>query len=147
MNLKENQQERLLELINKVPNDCINKGFFDSIAYLDTTTTMTEIYLILGADPNQNDNCAMDIAAEFGNLTAIKLLHKYGGDINIDLSLAIKAGHTEVIKYMIKNGVEINLQYLKLAIECEEWEIAKLLLNYLPNVSKEDMECIEKHKK
>ena len=69
---------------------------------------LMEQYLAMGANPNVNDNQAMKQVVARGDLEGVKLLKKYGGDINVDIREPIKTGNLQMVEYFLKEGVGVD---------------------------------------
>ncbi|MCI8291799.1 MAG: hypothetical protein HFJ25_06125 [Clostridia bacterium] len=101
---------------------------------------LLELYLMLGADPNTNNNEAMKTSVKKGNLNNIKLLHKYGADIEVDLMESIQQNELELVEYFFKSGAKVKESYLNIAIRKYNYDMVKLILKYGKTVSKSHMQ-------
>lgn len=122
--------------VERIPQEVINQHFLLSI---ENDDELMELYLLIGANPNVNNNQAMSSMAKIGNLNAIKLLHEYGGDVNIDLTEAIKENQLEVVKYMFEQGAEMRPSYLEDAILTQNCDMIQLQLDHNAKVTDVEM--------
>jgi len=96
----------------------------DRLLYLSIKLSRYNIarFLILnGANTNYyHDNVSLlSIASSLGDLEMVKLLVKYGADINgkgnfilgFPINIAINEGHPDIVKYLVNKGADINKSY------------------------------------
>lgn len=137
----EKHSKQLIEWIQlnseRIPKEVINEHFLLSVQNNDE---LLEFYLLMGADPNSNKNQAMLSAVNSGDLDRIKLLQRYGGDVNVNLSEAIKANNIQLVRYMLESGAQIMGNYLYLTISAENIDMLKLFLRYGAEVDHVDMQ-------
>lgn len=89
---------------------------------------LMEVYLVLGADPNANNNEAMKAAVASGNLDRVKMLYKYKASLNVELSEAIRKGYIDVARFMFEKGAKLEQGYLQCAIESKSCEMVDLIM-------------------
>lgn len=129
--MDKNTLERISkEIIEKVSNielyqDVVNRHFLLSAENEDE---LLKLYLLMGANPNVNESKAMLSFAKKGNIGAMKLLQKYGGNINIDMSELVAQNNIQVVRYIIQEGGEVKSSYLTLAISHNNYDMVELLL-------------------
>ena len=106
---------------------------------------------LVEADPSLAKSYSPDgfpvlaLAAVFGNLEVAKYMHAKGGDLNVvatngsgytALTGAVASGHTEIVKWLLENGVSANYSYangytpLLTAAANGHLEILKALLDH-----------------
>lgn len=137
--MKERQEKlnMILENFGRINQEAIEKHFLLSVTDNDG---LMELYLILGVDPNANNKEAMQKLVNAGNLERIKLLRKYGGDINVDLENPINALDITVVSYMLSAGGEVKDKYLMRAIQTKNIEMTRLILKYNRTVTDHEMQ-------
>lgn len=133
MTSKEKRQlYRFLNNMELTKEEVVNQHFLLSIEKDDE---LLELYLILGADVNIENNKAMKHFVDIGNLEKIKMLQKYNADLNVDLTKAIKAHNVELVDYLLDAGSPIAPSYLNTAISVEDKKIIQSLLEHGDEVS------------
>jgi len=111
---------------------------------------LVEILLKAGANPNLQTNdgmTALFVAARDSHEKSIKLLIKYGANINISaegitpLAIAIYNNHNKVAKLLIENDADINVKNLDgdnsaliCALITDNYEMVNLLCDYEVNI-------------
>jgi len=133
------------------PHPSLHKALYD--------TEVLELMLQNGADVDkvgiENDKTALHIAAEKGNNDAVKLLLKYGANINkkvgklnyisknplpreTALDLAIENGRADVVRTLIQSGARIRQNHLHYAVCYKDLKTVFTLLQHGLNVNSVD---------
>lgn len=135
MQKREEKLNTALNNLERLNQEAIKKHFLISACADDG---LMEMFLILGADPDANNKQAMQKFVNEGNLERIKLLRKYGADINVNLDAPIKANNLAVVKYMLEEGAEV--KYCLAETKQESIEMTELILKHNRCVTDSDME-------
>lgn len=113
----------------RLPIERLNQKFLYSMRKEEMV--FAELYLLLGADPNANENQAMKLEVERCNLENIKILYQYGGSLSyLCLTNLVESNCIHIMSFMLENGARMKKKYLKVAVKAKLPEMVKLLLNY-----------------
>lgn len=152
-----NAEEGTSPSINNKINQDIKDQFFNAMRENDLekiTTLLKENPALIKED--KDDYTAFDRAYYRGHINLVKLLHSFGADIQgknnttTPLHLAIKKGHKEIVKYLIKEDVNLHFkdksgyEPLKLCNKLGNQEIFNLIYEAL---EKEHDQLIKKNNK
>lgn len=126
-------EDLLEDLANKreeeTPNDDAIKSWMESYKTSDVKKA-----LAMGADPNgvNGDGRPLEVQANHGNKTAVRLLLNAGADVNLgDPVFAAADYHSDVLRLLIKAGADVNKVKTSfkmtpldraIAVDCEECE-------------------------
>lgn len=125
-------------------------------AALYNHTEICYLLLEMGADPNianKNAEFPLHVACKSGNLELVKLLVRFGADVNFKLrgrsclDLAVQGNFCSLVEYFLENHMsslayttnesELELcaapTYLVIAVSLNHIEIVRMLLDYLPS--------------
>ena len=116
----------------RIPKEVITKHFLLSFEKNDE---FIEFFLLMGADPDANENQAMSSAVNSGDIDNIKLLRKYHASVNVNLLPAIESNNKQLVEYMLKEGSEVRDSYLSSAISAKNIDMINLLLKYNAKVN------------
>lgn len=122
--MEKGDYNRTQELIKK--GQKVNKYNIDGLfplwrAVTNNDTAIVELLLKHGANPNQGvkktgNAKPLDMACQEGLLDVIKILVKYGADVNdkgfrgqTPIRTAARNGWLDVIKYLVGNGAEFDM--------------------------------------
>ncbi len=127
------------------PEKTVNQKFIAAV--LDDNLELVKKYLDDGIDPNISDDpdyvirSGLHWAASGGKIEMIRLLLKYGADINRPdiynvkpIHLAVSAGHSKAVEFLLDAGADINAvdiqarTPLAYAVMDADYQIAELLL-------------------